>query len=259
MSFSFTGSHSRKAVSLLGSLLVIGVVLGITSTVFAQDAPTIDVQLSGGGQPDQVAGTVKIVLLLGLMSFIPGLLMTVTSFTRIIIVLSFLRQAIGTHQMPPNQVLLGLALFMTLFIMTPTFIEIEKKAYSPYVKGAITTETAMEELAAPLRIFMLKQTRDKDIGLFYSVVESDKPESRLDVPMIVLIPSYVISELKTAFQMGFLIFIPFLVVDMIVASVLMAMGMMMLPPVMISLPFKILLFVMVDGWYLVVSSLLHSF
>jgi flagellar biosynthetic protein FliP len=182
-----------------------------------------------------------------------------TSFTRIVIVLGFVRTALATQQMPPNQVLIGLALFMTLFIMAPTITEINETALQPFLAGEIEQQEAIDLSILPMKKFMAKHTREKDLLLFLNYSKAERPTSYADIPLTTLVPAFAISELKTAFQMGFMIFIPFLVIDMVVSSVLMAMGMMMLPPVMISLPFKILLFILVDGWYLVVKSLLFSY
>ena len=197
--------------------------------------------------------------LLTILSLAPGILIMLTSFTRIIIVLSFVRTGLGTQSMPPNQVLVGLALFLTFFIMSPIFVEINDNAVQPYLAGDVTQEEAFDTAVVPIKEFMSKHTREKDLALFIKYNGLEKPESIADVPLTALIPAFAISELKTAFQIGFVIFIPFLIIDMVVASTLMAMGMMMFPPVMISLPFKILLFVLVDGWYLIIESLLLSF
>lgn len=210
-------------------------------------------------QPGDVATTVQLLLLLTILSIAPAILVLMTSFTRIIIVLSFVRTSLATQQMPPNQVLVGLALFLTFFIMAPVFTDINNHAVQPYMKGDITQQQALEKASTPIKKFMAKQTREKDLDLFLSYGHYPKPTKVADIPLVALVPAFAISELKTAFQMGFMIFVPFLVIDMVVASVLMSMGMMMLPPVMISLPFKILLFVMVDGWYLIVKSLLVSY
>ncbi|WP_044893758.1 flagellar type III secretion system pore protein FliP [Bacillus alveayuensis] len=209
--------------------------------------------------PENVSTSVKLLLLLTILSIAPSILIMMTSFARIIIVLSFVRTSLGTQQMPPNQVLVGLALFLTFFIMAPTFKEVNDQALQPLFEEKINLEQAYERASIPLKEFMSKHTRQKDLALFLKYSGAEKPKSVEDIPLTTLVPAFVISEIKTAFQMGFMIFIPFLVIDMIVASVLMSMGMMMLPPVMISLPFKILLFVLVDGWYLVVKSLLESF
>jgi len=210
-------------------------------------------------QPDQVVLTLRILLGLAVLSLAPALLMTLTSFTRIVIVLSFLRSALGTQQTPPNTVLVGLALFLTLFVMHPVFDAINTDGVQPYLDGEIGYEAAIERSAGPLREFMLAQTREKDLALFYDISGLSRPASAEDVPFHILMPSFVISELKSAFQIGFVLFLPFLVIDLVVASALMSMGMLMVPPVMISLPLKILLFVMVDGWYLITKSVVLSF
>ena len=209
--------------------------------------------------PENVSTSVKLVLLLTVLSMAPGILILMTCFTRIVVVLSFTRTALATQQMPPNQVLIGLALFMTFFIMAPTFQEVNDEALTPLFNNEINLEQAYDAAVVPIKDFMSNHTRQKDLALFLEYGGVDRPESIQDIPLTALVPAFAISELKTAFQIGFMIFIPFLVIDMVVASVLMSMGMMMLPPVMISLPFKILLFVLVDGWYLVVKSLLQSF
>ncbi|WML43714.1 flagellar type III secretion system pore protein FliP [Neobacillus sp. PS3-40] len=209
--------------------------------------------------PENVSTSVKLLLLLTVLSIAPSILILMTCFTRIVIVLSFVRTALATQQMPPNQVIVGLSLFLTFFIMAPTFHEVNQKALTPLFNEKITLEQAYDRASEPFKDFMSAQTRQKDLALFLDYAKVDKPKSIKDIPLTALVPAFAISEIKTAFQIGFMIFIPFLVIDMVVASILMSMGMMMLPPVMISLPFKILLFVMVDGWYLVVKSLLESF
>ncbi|EPY10051.1 MULTISPECIES: flagellar type III secretion system pore protein FliP [Paenibacillus] len=219
--------------------------------------PDIDIKVGGGGQPG--ASSISILLLITILSIAPAILVLMTSFTRIVVVLGFVRTSLGTQQMPPNQVLIGLALFLTLFVMSPTIGEVNQSALQPYLKGELNQTQALEKASVPMKKFMFSHTREKDLLLFMKYTKTDKPKTYEDIPLTVLVPAFAISELKTAFQMGFMIFIPFLVIDMVVASTLMAMGMMMLPPVMISLPFKILLFVLVDGWYLVVKSLLMSF
>lgn len=206
-----------------------------------------------------VSTSVKLLLLLTVLSIAPSILILMTCFTRIVIVLSFVRTALATNTMPPNQVIIGLALFITLFVMTPTLQDVNKDALQPLFKEEITLDQAYDKAATPFKQFMAKNTRQDDLDLFLSYRDQKMPDKVEDIPLTTLVPAYTISELKTAFQMGFMIFIPFLVIDMIVASVLMSMGMMMLPPVMISLPFKILLFVLVDGWSLVMKSLLQSF
>ncbi|MER2000651.1 MAG: flagellar type III secretion system pore protein FliP [Lysinibacillus sp.] len=209
--------------------------------------------------PTNVSTSVKLLILLTVLSLAPSILILMTSFTRIIIVLSFTRTALATNQMPPNQVIIGLALFLTFFIMAPTFNEVNEQALQPLFNEEIGLEEAYDKASIPFKEFMAEHTRQKDLELFIEYNQAERPESIEEIPLTMLVPAFALSEIKTAFQMGFMIFIPFLVIDMIVASTLMAMGMMMLPPVMISLPFKILLFVLVDGWYLVMKSLLESF
>ncbi|MGJ7921943.1 flagellar type III secretion system pore protein FliP [Neobacillus sp. LXY-4] len=221
--------------------------------------PGLDLDAGSASEPEEVATSIKLVILLTVLSVAPAILLLMTSFTRVVIVLSFVRTALGTQQMPPNQVIIGLSLFLTMFIMGPIFSEINEKAYQPFVEGEITQQQAFDSASQPLKEFMAKHTREKDLSLFLDYAKKDKPATIKDIPINVLIPAFAISELKTAFQMGFMIFLPFLIIDMIVSSILMAMGMMMLPPVMISLPFKILLFILVDGWHLIVKSLLISF
>ncbi|MFC4711653.1 flagellar type III secretion system pore protein FliP [Planococcus dechangensis] len=209
--------------------------------------------------PGDVSTTLQLLLMLTVLSLAPGILIMMTSFTRIIIVLSFVRTGLGTQSMPPNQVLIGLALFLTFFIMSPIAIEMNDTALQPYLDEELTQEEALDAAILPLKEFMAQHTREKDLALFFKYAGLEKPDSIEGIPLTSLIPAFALSELKTAFQIGFIIFIPFLIIDMVVASTLMAMGMMMLPPVMISLPFKILLFVLVDGWYLIIESLLVSF
>ncbi len=216
-------------------------------------------ELFSGNEASTVSTSVQLLLLLTVFSLAPAILILMTSFTRIIIVLSFVRTSLATQSMPPNQVLIGLALFLTFFIMAPTFAQVNDQALQPLFNEEITLDEAYERASIPLKEFMSKHTRQKDLALFLDYAQMERPESIEDIPLTVLVPAFAISELKTAFQIGFMIFIPFLVIDMVVASVLMSMGMMMLPPVMISLPFKILLFVLVDGWYLIVKSLLQTF
>jgi flagellar biosynthesis protein FliP len=211
-----------------------------------------------GSPAESVSTSVKLLLLFTVLSLAPSILILMTSFTRIMIVLSFVRTSLATQQMPPNQVLIGISLFLTFFIMAPTFQEVNEEALTPLFNEEINLEEAYEKASTPFKEFMSKHTRQKDLELFLNYSGADRPESIEDIPMTSLVPAFALSEIKTAFQIGFMIFIPFLVIDMVVASVLMSMGMMMLPPVMISLPFKILLFVLVDGWYLVVKSLLES-
>jgi flagellar biosynthetic protein FliP len=212
-----------------------------------------------GQRPADTVAVLRIVMMLTVLTLAPAILIMMTSFTRIVVVLSFLRQALGTQQMPPNQLIVGLSLFLSFFVMAPTFRTISAQAIEPYLAEKIDQSTAYTRAEAPLREFMFSQTREKDLDLFLSLTKEAKPQTRADVATYVLVPAFVISELKTAFQIGFMLYLPFLVLDMVVASVLMAMGMMMLPPVVVSLPFKLLLFVLVDGWELVVGSLVKSF
>lgn len=209
--------------------------------------------------PEYVSTSVKLILLLTVLALAPSILVLMTSFTRIAVVLSFVRSALATQQMPPNQVIIGLALFLTFFIMAPVFSEVNKEALTPLFNEEINLTEAYERASVPIKEFMSSHTRQKDLDSFLRYSKAERPESIEDIPLTALVPAFAISELKTAFQIGFMIFVPFLVIDMVVASVLMSMGMMMLPPVMISFPFKILLFVLVDGWYLVVASLLETF
>jgi flagellar biosynthetic protein FliP len=193
------------------------------------------------------------------LSLAPAILIMVTSFTRIVIVLSLMRRALGTMQMPPNQIMIGLALFLTIFIMAPVWHKINQSALEPYLAQKITNQEALQNAAAPLREFMFKQTREKDLALFVDIAKLKRPKNATEIPTTVLIPSFIISEVKTAFQIGLLLYVPFLIIDMVVASVLLSMGMMMLPPIMVSLPFKLMLFVLADGWYLLVGSLVKGF
>ena len=221
--------------------------------------PNVSLNVGTGGSPAAVVDSVRLLVLLSVLTFVPAILLMTTSFTRIIIVLSFLRSALGTQTTPPSQVLIGLALFLTFFIMAPVYKQVNDQAVQPYLSGQLSQTQAEDAAAAPLRTFMLNQTRKEDLGLFVTLAKLPTPVDTKTLPLTVVIPAFITSELKTAFQMGFLIYIPFLVIDIVVASILMSMGMFMLPPVIISLPFKILLFVMVDGWYLVVKSLVESF
>jgi flagellar biosynthesis protein FliP len=222
-------------------------------------APALTLSVASVQGSQGLDAALRIVILMTVLSVLPALLVTLTSFTRIAIVLGFLRMALGTNQAPTNQILLGLALFLTLVIMGPVLATVNSDALQPLLSGEIDEQQALRAAETPLKKFMLDQTREKDIALFLELTDHEAPDSPEELPMLVVVPSFVISELKTAFQMGFVLFIPFLIIDMVVASVLMSMGMMMLPPVLISLPFKVLLFVLVDGWWLVVRSLVASF
>ena len=249
-----------KKISII-MLLTLTILLSLSSLTFAFDyaLPNIQIGVDDSEDPAQVATSIQILLILTILSLAPAILILLTSFTRTIIVLSFVRNGLATQQMPPNQVLVGLALFITFFVMSPVLSQVNENAFQPFLQGELSQDEAFEIGLEPIREFMFKHAREKDIALFLNYSDGEPPETQADVPTMVLIPAFVISELKTAFQIGFMIYIPFLVIDMVVASTLMSMGMMMLPPVMISLPFKVLLFVLADGWNLVVRSLLHSF
>jgi flagellar biosynthesis protein FliP len=221
--------------------------------------PYLNVSFDAEKKTGNTDVVLQIFFLLTVLSLAPAILIMVTSFTRIAIVLSVLRQAMGTNQMPPNQIVIGLALFLTLFIMTPVWNEVNEKAIQPFLQNKINQEEAIKIAANPVRKFMFKQTREKDLSLFFEISKTQRPNNIDDVPTAVLIPSFIISELKTAFQISFLLYVPFLIIDMVVSSVLLSMGMMMLPPIMISLPFKLMLFVIADGWYLIVGSVVKSF
>jgi flagellar biosynthetic protein FliP len=242
-----------------GAWLLVALLALAPETAAAADGPALNISFSDGGDHQTIATSMKIMVLLTVLSLAPSLFISLTSFVRIIVVMHFLRQAIGTQTMPPNQIMAGLAMFMTFFIMQPAFTKIYDEAFLPFTKEEISLEDFTAKSMGPLRTFMLKQTREKDLALFVEVSEMAPPEGPDDLPITIVIPAFLISEMRTAFTIGFLIYIPFLVLDMVIASVLMSMGMMMLPPVMISLPFKIMLFVLVDGWYLIVGSMMKSF
>ena len=228
----------------------------------AQDVvmPTMQLTLAAGRtEPEKVSLTLEILFMLTVLSLAPAIMLTVTSFTRIIIVFHFVRQALGVQALPPSQVLASLAIFMTVVIMTPVGKEINDNALQPYLREEIGFNEALKKAEAPMRTFMFKHTREKDLSVFYAVTKMEQPRSKDDVPTIMLAAGYVMCELKTGFTIGFLIYIPFLILDMVISSILLAMGMMMLPPMMVSMPFKLLLFVMVDGWGLLVGSLVNSF
>ncbi len=250
---------TKIAISLILLIAVSVFIVSISAFSATIPNPSININLGGTNSPPMVANSVKLLVLLTVLALAPSILIMMTSFTRIIVVLAILRQGLGTQQMPPNQILIGIAMFLTFFIMTPQIKAIYQNAYKPLQDNKITLEQAYKRAAAPLKSFMLKQTRQKDLALFLRVSKTPNPKNAQDLSMSVVIPAFIISELKTAFEMGFMIYIPFLIIDMVVASILMSMGMMMLPPVMISLPFKLLLFVLADGWNLVVMSLFKSF
>lgn len=252
------GNGKRMLVFLCA--LFAGVLLPVF--VFAQEPsiPKLTMELAAGqAEPGEVSTLLEILFMLTVLSMAPAILLTMTSFTRIIIVFHFLKQAMGTQQMPPNQVLAALAIFMTLVIMYPVGKTINETALQPYMNEEIQFQEALDRAQEPIRVFMFKHTREKDLSIFYSITKEPRPENKEQVSTIMLVAAYTISELKTGFTIGFLIYIPFLILDMVVASILLAMGMMMLPPVMISLPFKILLFILIDGWNLLIGSIVNTF
>lgn len=243
-------------------VLVIIISIFFSSVAYAQSSISLldnTITIGNNDNPENYVFSLQLLLLLTILTLAPSILIMMTGFTRILIVLAFIRNALGLQQTPPNQVIIGIALFLTFFIMAPIATEINNEALQPYINSEISQEVAIERAMAPIRSFMFKQTRDKDLSLFLNLKGISKVSSLDVIPTHVLIPAFIISELKTAFQIGFIIFIPFLVIDMVVASTLMAMGMMMLPPVIISLPFKLLLFVLVDGWNLIAKSLILGF
>ena len=258
---------ARHAPFLIASALAASLLWIVPALALAQTAPTapsvpipnINIGLGQTNNPQQVVGALQILLLLTVLTLAPTLLVMMTSFTRIIVVLSFVRTAMGTQQTPPNQVLVGLALLLTFFVMNPVIRQINTNAVQPYLAKKISQSVALDRAAQPLRTFMFKQTREKDIQLFYSISKEPRPAAQKDVPTYLLVPAFVLSELKTAFEIGFAIYIPFIIIDMVTASILLSMGMMMIPPIIISLPFKVLIFILVDGWDLVVSALFQSF
>ena len=250
-----------RLMGMLGFGLIL--LVSNTSSSWAADpiitTPFVSIGLNNSEQSMAPTVTLQIFLLMTVLSLAPAILIMVTSFTRIVIVLSLLRRALGTMQMPPNQVMIGLALFLTFFIMAPVWQKINESALRPYLDKKISTQQAMQNAVVPLRDFMFKQTREKDLALFVDIAKLPRPKNAVGIPTSVLIPSFIISEVKTAFQIGLLLYVPFLIIDMVVASVLLSMGMMMLPPIMVSLPFKLMLFVLADGWYLLVGSLVKGF
>jgi flagellar biosynthetic protein FliP len=256
---------SIRMLVILGTLLVTAGFAWAQTPPLQPPAGPMDpfslprVEMAVGGENGDWVGILRILALLTVLTVAPAILLTMTSFTRIVIVFSFLRQALGTQQSPPNQVMIALALFLTIFIMEPVWSKVHSESLEPYMAGEISQTVALEKALRPVRAFMFEHTRQKDLALFVKISKSARPTKRSEVSTFQLLPAFVLSELKTAFHMGFMIYVPFLVMDMVVASILMAMGMMMLPPVLISLPFKIMLFVLVDGWNLLVSSLVGSF
>ena len=252
-------SEHRKIIFLF--ILVLIICMGFAKNVLAADVPlpSLHIGIEKGGEPGDVSVLLQIVFLLTIVALAPAILIMMTSFTRLVVVFSFLRHALGTQQTPSNQIIAGLALFLTFFIMMPVWQKINSQALRPYLAEDISQEAALEAAVSPIRQFMFKQTRSKDLMLFVQMAKMEKPKNMTDIPISILIPAFVISELKTAFIIGFVLFVPFLVIDMVVASVLLSMGMMMLPPILVSLPFKLMLFVLVDGWHLIVGSLVKSF
>jgi len=242
-------------ITLLSGLMLVGSAVAAA----AQTLPKVSVEIGQAAEPSELSTTLQIFILLTVLALAPSILIMVTSFIRMTVVLSFLRHAMGSQQMPPNQIIIGLSLILTFFVMSPVVTKSYEEGVKPYLEEQISGEEAWDKSVAPFRTFMLSQTREQDLALFVSIAGLEAPENAGEVPLHVLVPGFVISELRTAFQIAFVIFIPFLVIDMVVASVLLSMGMMMLPPIIVSLPFKILLFVLVDGWYLLVKSLVESF
>jgi len=252
--------YSKTVAAALFSLVLILLALPAVNAQAAEPLiPKIGITVGDAETPQDMAATLRVILILTVLSLAPSILIMMTSFTRIIIVLSFTRSAMGTQQMPPNQVLIGLALFLTLFIMSPVISDINTNAYQPLVRGEINEAEALERGMKPIREFMLKQTYKKDMNLFLTLTKEEAPQSPEDIPFPALVSAFITSEIKRGFQMGFFIFIPFIMIDMVVASTLMSMGMMMVPPIAISLPFKVLLFILVDGWNLVIKTLISSF
>lgn len=251
---------------LITVAIVFAITAGVSGSAFGQPGgnapvplPKITLGVDSSQNPGDLSITLQIIFLMTVLTLAPAILILLTSFTRIIIVFHFIRQALGTQQIPPNQVLIGLALFLTFFIMAPTWQQVHQEALKPYLDGQITQKEAYQKAMVPVRQFLYQHTRKKDLALFVKLSSDQKPENAGEVSTLELVPAFAVSELRLAFQIGFILYVPFLVIDMVVASVLMSMGMMMLPPMMISLPFKILLFVLVDGWYLLVNSLISSF
>ena len=241
-------------------ICAVGILFLLTTSVNAAPIiPNVNVEVGTAENPEQVASTLQVLAVLTIATIAPGILLMTTSFVRIVVIIGFLRNALATQNVPPNQVILALAMFLTFYIMAPYWSQANDNGLQPYLAGQISQEEALTNVLEPMREFMFRQTRESDLALFVNLADAPRPESQEDVSTFVLIPAFMISELKTAFQIGFMIYVPFIVIDMIVATTLMSMGMMMLPPVMISLPFKILLFVMIDGWHLLIRSIIVSF
>jgi flagellar biosynthetic protein FliP len=246
-------------ITFLAALMVFIISYRASAAPEQIPVPKINFSVDGASNPKQYVDNIKILIFMTILTLLPSFIIMMTSFTRIIVSFSFLKGAMGVQQSIPSQILIGLAIFLTIFIMAPTYNELNTKALKPYMENKISQEQAIEEGSKPLREFMLKQTRQKDLKLFMDVAKLGEEVTKENVPLYVVVPAFVISELKTAFYIGFLLYIPFLIIDLVVSSILMSMGMFMLPPVMISLPFKLLLFVMVDGWHLLIKSLIMSF
>lgn len=240
-------------------LIMAALWLSEKSLVLAQQGNSPSIQVTFGNEGDSLSLPVRILVLMTLLVFLPAMLMSMTAFTRIVVVAHFLRQALGTQSTPSNQILIGLSLFLTFFVMGPVWDQVQKEALSPYQGGQLSEEQALDKAIVPLREFMLKQVREVDLALFVRISHTERPRNVGDIPLRVIVPAFMISELKTAFQIGFVLFLPFLVIDMVISSVLLSMGMLQLPPVVVSTPLKILLFVLVDGWGLVIGSLVESF
>lgn len=251
-------NNRRLALIVSGALLVSLLAAGASAEA-APLIPSLGINVGTADTPQDVSTTLQVLAALTVLSIAPSILVMTTSFVRTVVIIGFLRNAMSTQNVPPNQVVIALSLFITFYIMGPYWSQMNDQGLQPYLNGQITQEEAITKVVAPMREFMFKQTRESDLALFVNLSDSPRPESQDDVSTFTLIPAYVISELKTAFQVGFMVYIPFIVIDMIVASTLMSMGMMMVPPVMISLPFKIMLFVMVDGWHLLIRSIITSF
>jgi flagellar biosynthetic protein FliP len=253
---------SSKLKIVLYSLLIFMSVLlptMVSAATPGNQLPLVSIDLDQNAENGKVGVVMQIFILLTVLSLAPSILVMVTSFTRIAIVLSLLRQAIGSNQLPPNTIIVGLSLFLTFFVMTPVWQSVNEEALKPYLANEMNSTQAIEKAITPVRQFMIRQTREKDLAMMMNVAKLERPKNIDQVPLQALVPSFIISELKTAFQIGFMLYVPFLIIDMVVASVLLSMGMMMLPPVMVSLPFKLMIFVLTDGWYLIVGSLVKSF
>jgi flagellar biosynthesis protein FliP len=252
-------ANQRSMTTVKFSFFIVLFLLLTSSTVQAIGVPTISFGTTDANTPEQVSTGLQVLFLLTILTIAPSILLMTTCFTRIVIVLGFVRMAMGTQNMPPTQVVIGLSLFLSFFIMSPTLVKINEDALQPYLAEEVTQEVALTNAVAPMRDFMFSQVKESELTMLSDITMTNEPVDKDDIPTMTLIPAFMLSEIKRAFQMGFMIYIPFLVIDMIVASILMSMGMMMLPPVIISMPFKLLLFVLVDGWALVVGSLIKSF